>query len=181
MILYGVSHQLCPFKTALESTQKMLRFEHFFDFWKISINSTSWVKKVLEDSRKWKIFSNVPKNYPESTFDFFWILTEWWFWHENPQWGNFLLFYFASLRVFMLKSSLSQIPKKVKSGFWIIFWYIRKKFSFSGIFQNSLHPAGGIDWNFSEIKKFLKRSIFWVLSEAVSKGHNWWDTLYIGP
>ena len=66
----------------------MLRFEKLFDFWKISINSTGWVKNVLENSWKRNFFSNVPKYYPESTFHFFWNLTEWWFWHENPQWGK---------------------------------------------------------------------------------------------
>ena len=99
--IYRVSHQLCSIGTSLESALNMLRFEKFFDFWKIQTNSTGWVKKVLKNSRKRKFFSNVQKiiQNPLLTFFGIWLsdgfdmktlneakknffLPHWGFWHH---------------------------------------------------------------------------------------------------
>ena len=173
-----MSHQLCPFGTTLESTQNMLRFEIFFDFWKISFNSTGRVKKVLENSRNWKFFPNVPKNYPESTFDFFGIWLIEGFSSQNPQWGKKKIFFCLIEGLHVKTITHSDSKKKSKGDSGKFFGTLEKNFSFWEFFKTFFTHPVELVWIFQKSKNFSNWSMFRALSKEVPMLHNWWDTPY---
>ena len=109
------------------------------------------MKKVLKKSQKRNFFSKVQKILQNPLLTFFEISVS-----DVKILNEAKKIFFCLIEGFHVKT-ITQSDSK-KSQKWILdnFLHIRKKFSFSGIFQNFLHPASGIGLNFSEIKKFLK-------------------------